>query len=58
MNNFGKGFIFGVAATVGTALGCFYAFKKNVVDPIEKKEAMIAEQKKRATRKMFSSYQG
>ncbi|KRM07621.1 MAG: DUF3042 family protein [Liquorilactobacillus ghanensis] len=58
MNVFGKGFILGFATAVGTAAGCFYAFKKNVVDPIEEKEAMIDEHKKRAVRKMHAAQQG
>ena len=58
MNTFKKGFIFGLATAIGTVAGCCYAFKKNVVDPIEAKEAMVDDQKKRALHKMHSAHQG
>ncbi|KRM96584.1 MULTISPECIES: DUF3042 family protein [Liquorilactobacillus] len=57
MKNFAKGIFVGVAATVGVTAGCFYAFKKTVVDPVEEKEAMIDEHRRRAIRKRHSAHQ-
>ncbi|KRL99873.1 DUF3042 family protein [Liquorilactobacillus satsumensis] len=58
MKPFSRGFILGVATTISAAAGCFYAFKRTVVEPIEEKEEMIAEHRRRAIRKMHSSHQG
>ncbi|WP_409022655.1 DUF3042 family protein [Dellaglioa sp. P0083] len=56
MKNFSKGFLVGTAATVGALVGSVFAFKKTVVAPIEEKEQMIEENRKRATRKSRSSH--
>ncbi|MDK1726490.1 DUF3042 family protein [Dellaglioa algida] len=56
MKNFSKGFFVGTAATVGALIGSVVAFKKTVVAPLEEKEQMIEDNRKRATRKSRSSH--
>lgn len=58
MKSFGKGFVVGVSATLGALAGCVYYFKKTVVDPIEEREAVLDEHRKRALRKSRSAHQG
>ncbi|KRL74930.1 hypothetical protein FC54_GL000081 [Ligilactobacillus saerimneri DSM 16049] len=58
MKNFGKGFFIGVLTTIGAVAGSVYAFKKTVVDPIEEREAILEEHKRRALRKSMSAHQG
>lgn len=58
MKSFSKGFVVGVGATLGALAGCAYYFKKTVVDPIEEREAVLDEHRKRALRKSRSAHQG
>lgn len=58
MKQFNTGFLLGVATTISAAAGCFYAFKKNVVEPIELKEELNDKHRRRAIRKMHSAHQG
>lgn len=57
MKSFGKGFVFGAIATISAVAGCVYAFKKTVVEPIEEREAILDEHRKRAMRKRRSAHQ-
>ena len=58
MKAFGKGFFFGVVTTVGALAGIAFTFKKTVVEPIEEREAVLEEHRKRALRKSRSAHQG
>lgn len=58
MKNFGKGFLVGSLTVIGAVCGSVYAFKKTVVDPIEERQAVLAEHKKRAVRKRNSARLG
>jgi hypothetical protein len=58
MKSFGKGFFFGVVSTIGALAGAAFAFKKTVVEPIEEREAILEEHRKRALRKSRSAHQG
>ena len=57
MKLFGKGFLVGVATTLGTLAGLAFAFKKTVVEPIEEREAELDEHRRRALRKSRSAHQ-
>lgn len=57
MKSFGKGFVLGTIATISAVAGCVYAFKKTVVEPIEEREAILDEHRKRAMRKRRSAHQ-
>ena len=58
MKSFGKGFFTGIVTTVGVVAGAVYAFKKTVVEPMEEREAILEEHKRRALRKSMSAHQG
>ena len=57
MKSFGKGFFTGIVATVGVVAGAVYAFKKRVVEPMEEREAILEEHRRRALRKSRSAHQ-
>ncbi|HEM4072755.1 TPA: DUF3042 family protein [Streptococcus suis] len=48
---FGKGFLTGVLSTVALAAGAIFAVHKTIIEPEEKKEAFIEENRKKAARK-------
>lgn len=48
---FAKGVATGVLATVATVAGAVFAVKKTVIEPEEKKEAFIEENRKKAARR-------
>lgn len=54
MKNFKTGILTGVLLTVGTLATAFYGVKKIVIEPIEEKEAMIEDSKKKANRRSFA----
>lgn len=58
MKTFGKGFLVGTLTAFGAVVGCVYAFKKTVVEPIEEREAVLDQHRRRALRKRRSSHQG
>ena len=58
MKKFNLGFLLGVTTTLGTLAGAVFTFKKNVVEPIEEKEAILEEHRRRALRKSCSAHQG
>ena len=41
MKKFNLGFLLGVTTTLGALAGAVFTFKKNVVEPIEEKEAIF-----------------
>lgn len=49
--HFGKGFLAGVLSTVAATAGAVFAVKKVIIEPEEKKEAFIAENRKKAARR-------
>ncbi|MBY5034914.1 DUF3042 family protein [Streptococcus gallolyticus] len=49
--SFGKGFFTGVVATVAAVAGAAFAVQKTIIEPEEKKEAFIEENRKKAARK-------
>ncbi|KAF1304257.1 MULTISPECIES: DUF3042 family protein [Enterococcus] len=51
MKKFASGVLVGTLATVAAAAGFVFAVKKQVIDPIDEKEAMIEENRKKAMRK-------
>lgn len=51
MKKFVSGLVVGTLATVAAATGFAVAVKKQVIDPIDEKEAMIEENRKKAMRK-------
>lgn len=51
MKKFTKGFLTGVSIAAATVAGVAFGFKKTVIEPIEKKEATIDENRKKAMRK-------
>lgn len=57
MKSFGKGFFVGVVTTCGVVAGAVYAFKKTVVEPMEEREAILEEHRRRALRKSRSAHQ-
>lgn len=57
MKSFSKGFFTGIVTTVGVVAGAVYAFKKTVVEPMEKREAILEEHRRRALRKSRSAHQ-
>lgn len=48
---FAKGVATGVLATAATVAGAVFAVKKTVIEPEEKKEAFIEENRKKAARR-------
>ncbi len=57
MKSFSKGFLMGAVATISAVAGCVYAFRKTVIDPIEEREAILDEHRRRAMRKRRSAHQ-
>ena len=57
MKSFGKGFFTGIVTTVGVVAVAVYAFKKTVVEPMEEREAILEEHRRRALRKSRSAHQ-
>ena len=60
MKSFGKGFVFGTIATISAVAGCVYEMFKTVnqqSEPIEEREAILDEHRKRAMRKRRSAHQ-
>ncbi|MFC0232566.1 DUF3042 family protein [Vagococcus entomophilus] len=51
MKKFVKGVLTGATLTVGTLAGVAYGVKKTMIEPIEKKEQQIEENRKKAKRK-------
>ncbi|MFV0559523.1 MAG: DUF3042 family protein [Enterococcus sp.] len=51
MKKFVSGFLIGSLTTVATVAGLVATVKKTVIDPIDEKEAMIEENRKKARRK-------
>ncbi|MEQ9763745.1 MULTISPECIES: DUF3042 family protein [Streptococcus] len=51
---FAKGLATGVIATAATVAGAVFAVKKTVIEPEEKKEAFIEENRKKAARRRVS----
>lgn len=49
--SFGKGFFTGVVTTLAVAAGAIYTVHKTVIEPEEKKEAFIEENRKKAARR-------
>lgn len=54
MKKFVSGVLVGTLATVAAAAGFVATVKKQVIDPIDQKEAMIEENRKKAARKRIS----
>ena len=48
MKTFGKGFLVGTLTAFSAVAGCVYAFKKTVVEPIEEREAVLDQHRRRA----------
>lgn len=48
---FAKGVATGILATAATVAGAVFAVKKTVIEPEEKKEAFIEENRKKAARR-------
>ncbi|WP_411020108.1 DUF3042 family protein, partial [Salmonella sp. ZJJH21_0028] len=48
---FGKGFLTGILSTVALAAGAVFTVHKTIIEPEEKKEAFIEENRKKAARK-------
>lgn len=51
---FGKGFLAGIASTVALAAGAIFTVHKTIIEPEEKKEAFIEENRKKAARRRVS----
>ena len=54
MKRFLSGFLVGTVATIAAAASVVMTVKKQVIDPIDEKEAMIEENRKKAMRKRVS----
>ncbi|GGC75453.1 DUF3042 family protein [Enterococcus wangshanyuanii] len=54
MKKFISGMLVGTAATCAAVIGLAATIKKTVIDPIEEKEDMIEENRKKAMRKRIS----
>ena len=52
--HFGKGFLTGVLSTVAATAGAIFAIQKVIIEPEEKKEAFIEENRKKAARRRIS----
>lgn len=53
-SKFGSGVLTGIAVTLGAVAAGIAALKKTVVDPIDEKEKMIEDNRKKAQRKRIS----
>ncbi|WP_326716384.1 DUF3042 family protein [Vagococcus jeotgali] len=51
MNKFTKGFLVGTAVTISALAGAVLGVKKTVIDPIEEKELIAEDNRKKAMRK-------
>ena len=51
---FGKGVLTGVLSTVAVAAGAIFTVHKTIIEPDEKKEAFIEENRKKAARRRVS----
>ncbi len=51
MKKFTSGFVTGAAVTIATVAGLAFGIKKTVIDPIEEKENIIEENRRKAMRK-------
>ncbi|HFI0250483.1 TPA: DUF3042 family protein [Streptococcus suis] len=49
--SFGKGFLTGILSTVALAAGAVFTVHKTIIEPEEKKETFIEENRKKAARK-------
>jgi hypothetical protein len=54
MKKFMTGFVVGSLATTAATIGLLATIKKQVIDPIEEKEALIDEKRRHAHRKSFA----
>lgn len=54
MKKFTSGFLSGVLAAAAVVAGSVLSVKKNVIEPIEEKEAKIDENRKKAMRKRIT----
>lgn len=52
--NFAKGLLTGVVGTVVAVVGAAYAVQKTIIEPEEKKETFIEENRKKAARRRVS----
>ena len=48
---FGKGLLTGVLSTIAATAGAIFAIQKIIIEPEEKKEAFIEENRKKAARR-------
>lgn len=51
MKKFVSGFVTGTTITVATLAGLMYGVKKTVIDPMEEKENMVNDNRRKAMRK-------
>ena len=51
---FGKGLLTGVLSTVAATAGSIFAIQKIIIEPEEKKEAFIEENRKKAARRRIA----
>ncbi|MBE9388901.1 DUF3042 family protein [Vagococcus salmoninarum] len=51
MKKFVTGFVTGTTITVATLAGLLYGVKKTVIEPIEEKENMVEDNRRKAMRK-------
>lgn len=54
MKKFTTGFVLGSLVTTAATVCLIYAIKKEIIDPVEEKEEMIHQSRKRANRKSFA----
>ncbi|WP_207940100.1 hypothetical protein DOK78_002437 [Enterococcus sp. DIV2402] len=54
MKKFVTGFVVGSLATTAATIGLIATIKKQVIDPIEEKEAVNDEKRRKANRKSFA----
>ncbi|MHC5267575.1 DUF3042 family protein [Enterococcus sp. LJL98] len=54
MKKFVTGFVVGSLVTTAATAGLIATIKKTVIDPIDEKETMIDENRRRANRKSFA----
>ncbi len=54
MKKFVSGFVVGSLVTTATTICLLHVIKKTVIDPLEEKESMIEESRRKAHRKSFA----
>lgn len=54
MKKFTSGFLAGTAMTLAALAGVAVGFKKVVIEPVEEKEKMVEDNRRRASRKSYS----